>query len=244
VPGLLEHLGTAFGRLVDGPELFAYIAAVAAHGGYIERFSKDLSTPGLRIPLTADGDIFDEAVALGRNVIWLHTFGERMVDPGAGRPAGSPRARDLERPRVTETIPDAETEMADVIGFDPATRTLRVGAGRIAPVSEEMWEYETSGYKLLRRWFSRRKRHPEGRTSSDLDEIVGRSWQPQWTTELLDLLNVLVLLVGLDPSQRNIFDQITEGPLLTVADLTGAEILPVGERPQVERPERQSQQLL
>ena len=44
-------------------------------------FHNDLATPGLRLPITADADAFFEAVALGREVIWLHTFGERMADP-------------------------------------------------------------------------------------------------------------------------------------------------------------------
>lgn len=62
---------------------FAYIAAVAAHPAYIKRFRKDLATPGLRIPLTADAATFTEAAALGRRIVWLHSFGERFADPAA-----------------------------------------------------------------------------------------------------------------------------------------------------------------
>jgi len=32
-----------------------------------------------------------EAVALGREVIWLHCYGERFVDPAANRPKQAPR---------------------------------------------------------------------------------------------------------------------------------------------------------
>ena len=42
--------------------------------------------PGLRVPLTADKSLFDEAVALGCEVVWLHCYGERFVDAAAGRP--------------------------------------------------------------------------------------------------------------------------------------------------------------
>ncbi|MDQ3642704.1 MAG: N-6 DNA methylase, partial [Actinomycetota bacterium] len=91
VPGLLDHLATAYEAAVDGVDLFAYIAAITAHPGYIERYRADLQTPGLRIPLTTDADLFGRGVGLGRRVLWLHTYGERCVDPEAGRPGGPPR---------------------------------------------------------------------------------------------------------------------------------------------------------
>lgn len=81
----------------------AYIAAVAAHPTYTAKFQEDLSTPGLRIPLTADANLFAEAVELGRRVLWLHTFGERMIDAKHGRPAGPPRLPAASAP----TIPKA-----------------------------------------------------------------------------------------------------------------------------------------
>ena len=69
----------------------AYIAAVMAHPAFTARFRADLVRPGLRLPITADAELFERAVALGREVIWLHTYGERMVDEDAGRPPGPPR---------------------------------------------------------------------------------------------------------------------------------------------------------
>jgi len=65
-PALLAQLSSSYGRPVGAEDLFAYIAAVAAQPGYVERFRADLATPGLRIPLTADAALFGEAVALGR----------------------------------------------------------------------------------------------------------------------------------------------------------------------------------
>lgn len=64
------------------------IAGGAAHPAFTARFQDDLSTPGLRLPLTAGAPTFAAATALGRTVIWLHTFGERLADAGQGRPAG------------------------------------------------------------------------------------------------------------------------------------------------------------
>ena len=76
----------------------AYVAAIMAHPGYIERFRNHLKQPGLRLPLTADGQLFSEAVALSREVIWLHTFGERCPE---GHPPGAPRIEPAtDEPRI------------------------------------------------------------------------------------------------------------------------------------------------
>lgn len=95
-PALLTELAMQYGKPVTAPDLFAYIAAVAACPAYTERFRKQLKQPGLRIPLTADRSLFDEAAAIGRDVIWLHSFGDRFNE---GRPAGPPRVQ-KDEPRI------------------------------------------------------------------------------------------------------------------------------------------------
>lgn len=74
-PALLKFLHETLGKPVGPEDLFSYIAAVAANAAYTARFQPDLSTPGLRIPLTADPALFQEAVGLGRRILWLYTFG-------------------------------------------------------------------------------------------------------------------------------------------------------------------------
>lgn len=230
-PGLLAHLGGLYadGAAVTAEDLMAYLAAVLAHPAYTARFAADLAVPGLRVPLTADGDLFREAVALGRRVVWLHTYGERMADAGAkeGRPPGPPRLPDLERPRVTVAIPDDPAGMPERLDHDAATRTLHVGAGRVAPVAPAAFAYEISGVNVLRKWFNYRKRAPEGRRESALDKIVAERWEPALTTELLELLNVLGLLVALEPAQAALLERIVAAALADVAALTGSGVLPV-----------------
>lgn len=129
--------------------------------------------------------------------------------------------------------------MPETIAHDDEAGELRVGTGRIANVTQAMWEYEVSGYKVVRRWFNRRKREPEGRTSSPLDKIVARAWEPQWTTELLEMLNVLVCVLELEGPQREILDRIAAGALLSQADL--GDEAGASEKSPV-RPERQPRQ--
>jgi hypothetical protein len=58
--------------------------------------------------------------------------------------------------------------MPDELEFDVAANVIHVGQGRISGVTPDMWEYETSGYKMIRRWFAKRKRHPEGRRAKSV----------------------------------------------------------------------------
>lgn len=241
VPGLLDHLETVYGASVSGPDVFAYVAGVTAHPGYVERYRGDLQTPGLRVPLTADADRFVRAVELGRRVIWLHTYGDRFADSSAGRPSGAPRVAGADRPLVVEAIPDSPDAMPEEIEHDPEENMLRVGAGRVAGVTAEMWEYEASGYKLVRRWFAKRKRDPDGRRSSLLDDLVAAAWSPDWTAELVDLLHAIALLIELEPDQAALLNEIAAGPLVTVEDLTTAGLLPVTDRPVAEQPPKQAQ---
>ncbi len=118
-----------------------------------------------------------------------------------------------------------------------------MGAGRITPVEPNVWAYEVSGMRVVKRWFDRRKKDPDGRRSSPLDALVPTTWDPAWTTELLELLNVLTLLVDLEPAQADLLARIAAGPLVTVADLTTAGLLPVTGRPTIEQPVRRQTEL-
>ncbi|WP_306360002.1 type ISP restriction/modification enzyme [Nocardia sp. CC227C] len=226
-PGLHTCVGSRLGTPVNAEDLLAYVAAVTAHPAYTTRFAQDLRNPGVRIPLTTDLESWTDAVRLGREVLWLHTFGHRYTDPDAGRPHSTPRLDAHRRPRVTATIPDSTSEMPDVITYEPATETLHIGSGRIAPVPRTVWEYEVSGLKVVKHWFDYRKRNPGGKRTSPLDDINPKQWPARFTTELLELLNVVGRCIELHSVQAELLDRICSGPCLTVTELEDAGVLPV-----------------
>ncbi len=197
----------------------AYIAAVLAHPAFTKRFQPDLVQPGLRVPLTADPELFAEAVALGREVIWLHSYGERYCDPENGRPKAPPRMAEGERPVIPADggIPGAPEPLPDTMKYDPAMRRLKVGAGHIDNVSPEMWAYEVSGKQVVWHWFSYRRRDRtrpqigDRRPPSPLDSIQPDHWLAEYTSDLLDLLNVLGRLVALEPRQADLLERILAG---------------------------------
>jgi hypothetical protein len=232
-PRLLAELGAAYGREVTAPEVMAYIAAVAAHPGYITRFSKHLKQPGLRIPLTADVALFDEAVAVGREVIWLHTFGERFAE---GRPPGAPRVTDGPEPTIPAggVLPTTLDAMPHELEYDAAQGRLKIGTGYIANVAPEVWAYEVSGKRVLSQWWSYRRKDrskpPMGdkRPPSPLSDIQPTAWLPDYTTELLAVLRVLTRLVALEPRQLALLDRIIAGPMIDADALRATGALSAG----------------
>jgi hypothetical protein len=239
-PLVSQVLGDHVTRKVGGEDVLAYIAAVAAHPAYTQRFKADLVQPGLRIPLTAEAELFARAVELGREVVWLHTFGERFADPKHGRPAAPPRLPKDLAPKVPAggAIPGGADEMPDEIDYDEASQTLRVGdTGRVERVTRAMWEYEVSGKRVLTQWFGYRKKDrskpPMGdrRPPSKLGEIQPDGWPAEYTTELLNVLHVLGRLIQLEPKQAGLLDAICGGKLIDAEVVTAA----VGERAKPKR---------
>jgi hypothetical protein len=203
----------------------AYIAAVLAHPAFTARFQADLVRPGLRVPITADASLFSEAAKLGREVIWLHCYGERFADPKAGRPSGPPRLPKKESPviPVGGGISGAPEPLPDTMDYDPAARRLSIGKGFIDNVPQAVWDYEVSGKNVLRQWFSYRKRDRsrpiigDRRPPSPLDKIQPDHWLNEYTSDLMNLLHVLGRLVKLEPGQANLLERICAAPLLPAA---------------------------
>jgi hypothetical protein len=95
-----------------------------------------------------------------------------------------------------------------------------VGTGIIKNVPQEVWDYEVSGKNVLRQWFSYRKKDRtrpligDERRPSDLMKIQPDHWLPEYTSELINVLNVLAMLVELEPDQAKLLTEIEDGPLV------------------------------
>ncbi len=243
-PQLLALLTQRYSRAVSAEDFIAYLAATAAHPAFTARFQDDLSTPGLRIPITADAATFATAADLGRTVLWLHTFGERMADPGHGRPASPPRLPEAKRPHIPAdgAIPQDAESMPDTIDYDATKQRLLIGRGFIENVPAAVWRYEVSGKQVLLQWFSYRKRNRERpiigdrRPPSPLGHIQPDHWLADYTTELLNVLNVLGWLIELEPQQAALLEKICAGPLVSNEELSTAGALSLGFSPRAAVP--------
>jgi len=117
-------------------------------------------------------------------------------------------------------IPDDPVSMPDEIEYDETRCRLLIGKGFVENVPPAVWHYEVSGKRVLTQWFSYRKRNRERpiigdrRPPSKLGDIQPDHWLAEYTTELLNVLNVLALLVEMEPAQANLLEEICEGPTL------------------------------
>ena len=204
---------------------------MATHPGFTSRFASDLIQPGLRVPITADGATFAEAVELGREVIWLHTFGDRFADPARGRPAQPPRLAKGTGPRIPVDGAIPPGEMPESIEYDEAMGRLMIGRGFVDGVSPRIWGYDVSGKAVLKQWFSYRGANRERpiigdrRPPSKLGEIQPESWPAEYTSELINLLHVIGRLIEIEPAQSQLLDRIARGATIGARELREAGVL-------------------
>ena len=202
---------TAVGSLPTAEDLLAYAYALGGTAAFSQRFAEQLAAAAgsVRIPITSDPALFAEAVALGRDLLWWHTWGERFTpSPKAKLPPGI----------ASETVPvTAMPQDLKDCSYDPKTEQLTVGTGIFAPVSEEVWNFEVSGLRVLRSWLGYRMKNRSGRKSSDLDDIRPTRWTQ--SNELLLLLAILEHTIEVTPKAADLLNQIVNSPLIPASDL-------------------------
>ena len=221
--GLLATLESELGFEVKPQDLFAYCYALMASPHYVERFSEELTIPGPRVPLTKDPALFRQGAALGAELIWLHTYGERFSEPGS-------HAVLQGSARCTRPVGETTADYPDHFEYNESRQTLRVGAGEFGPVRPEVWEFSVSGFQVVKSWLGYRMREGAGRRSSPLDEIRPTRWTAQFTLELLELLWVLEGTVERWPALAELLESVVAG------ECFGADELPVPEAGEREAP--------
>lgn len=214
--GFLDVLGTYLEKTLTVEDLAAYTYAVMAHPYYANRYWDELERSTARIPISGDPELFTTAVKLGRELLWLQTFGQRYFSDDEQRPwRHIPRVAGIGWTESVTTIPQ---DLAEVL-YDPLSRELKIGTGIISGVRPEVWEFAISGYRVVRQWIAWRTRKGSGKSAGSgagyLDKIRPHTWEDEWNDDLLDLIRMLTLTVDKQPTQRLLLDQIIKGPLLT-----------------------------
>jgi hypothetical protein len=214
LPGLLELLGKAFNRAVTPENLLAYVYGALAQPAFTARFHKELETRELRVPITKDAALFAKVRDAGARLLWVHTYGERLIPKGEQRghvPRGAARC--------TKAVPGDVGGYPKDFDYNETTRTLRVGEGEFAPVVREVFEFEVSGLKVVQSWLKYRMKKGAGKKSSPLDDIRPERWTGQFTTELLELLWVLEATVEGYPGQAKLLKAVIESECFQASEL-------------------------
>ncbi|MFE2429943.1 type ISP restriction/modification enzyme [Streptomyces sp. NPDC059373] len=190
-PGLLGHLTHRLGLPVTPEDVLAWTAVAA--------------TP--EVTLTASPALWAEGVSLGREIVWLHTYGARF---GTG---GRPRMPGGRRPYVRSAIPG----IPDAATYDPAEQALRLGTGLVSPVPPAAWPFAEP-------WCERRTSPGAPGT---LEAIRPPTWPRSRTSELLELVTVLALLADLEPRRTDLAARVDAAEPIGAEELRALGVLPV-----------------
>jgi len=227
-PGLQDALAASVGLKVTHEDVLAYIAGVVSHPAFTATFEDELTTPGVRVPITKDPELWKRAVELGREVVWLHTYGESFADKDAGREQSNVRSdwpSDLQ-PLSLEPV----KELPIKHHYDEANHVIYFTGesgdrnGVWGPVEKAVFDYTVGGMNVIGSWFKYRRKSPGGKKTSPLDDIHVTEWPHEWTLEFTELLTVLTRLVSLEPAQAELLDDILAGDLNTMSELADAGV--------------------
>jgi hypothetical protein len=78
--------------------------------------------------VTRSAILWSRAVAIGRELLWASTYGERCVDPSLGRMPGAVQFPPGDERQVRYLTPIGR-RIPDALTYDPGTRILHVGDG-------------------------------------------------------------------------------------------------------------------
>ncbi|WUH94257.1 DNA methyltransferase [Streptomyces sp. NBC_00433] len=212
-PGLVELLSERLGTGVTARDVLAWVAAAARP-----------APGGSEVPFPADPGDWRTGLALGGRLLWLHTRGARFADPATGRDPGAPRLPGGSRPYVRAPLPAAPG--AEELEYDRDQRELRIGEGRISPVSPAAWDRTAGGVRVLDAWWERRT--AVGAPGS-LEALRPPRWTRSCTSDLLEVVSVLTLLADLDAARHALAGRLSERPgrTVTATALRDAGVLPV-----------------
>ena len=217
-----QMLRERFGDNAPG-DLVYYLAALTGHPGYVRTFDEPLQQAGIRVPLTADPALWERAVQLGKQVVWLHTYGERGEPlPGMKYLHQLPEGADYTLPTPTvdmgKTMPEKKPSFSpDPVGSlseeenNPVMGTVSFGRARCENVEKRVFDYTIGGNQVLGLWAKYRLKKPVVRRSSSLNDIVQREWPEAWSEEYERLLYTLTHLVHLEPAQEKLLDEVLAG---------------------------------
>lgn len=163
---------------------------------------------GAESPFTTDSDLFARVVALGRDLIWWGTYGERFGPDGATQlPSGTARN--------TVAVSPGKDDYPEKCSYNTDTKMVTVGDGQFGPVEPEVWTFQVSGLKVVQSWLGYRMKVRSGKKSSPLDDIRPDSWT--FSGEFLELLWVIEHFVARTADAAILFGEVVDGDLIDPA---------------------------
>lgn len=205
--GLLDHLQAVLDITITPEDLMAYVAGIMGSPAYTSTFEEELATPGPRIPITKDSDLFQRVAEVGKQVIAWQTYARRFPEAIGTSNGYVPQGSANVQVGIPET-PEAYPESLNDVVYDENARELKVGDGVIENVAPEVFNYEVSGFRVVRSWLGYRVKNRSGKKSSPLDDIRPEHWTWEMTEGLLELLWAVEGVVNLEPMQAELLADV------------------------------------
>jgi hypothetical protein len=157
-PALLAGLAAAYGEAIAPEAAFNAIIALLSATSYTSRFAWDLEEVFPHIPFPADPKVFHRAAEIGAEIAALQGFA-RAPSPAfrAARLAGQATGRALKTPAIGRAF----LAQGDGTGSIPLLEDQSL---RLSNISERVWNFAVSGYRVLYRWLKAR----EGEALADI----------------------------------------------------------------------------
>jgi predicted helicase len=168
-PALLAGLAANYGAPVSAEDAFDAMLALLSATSYTLSFAEGLEDVFPHVPFPSDHALFLAAAELGREIRAVESF---------GRPPGAnflTRAVARVETEATETLHASDWTDGEL--FLCANQT-----GRVSGISDAIWSFSVSGYRLLPRWLAARQGLAvDHALISAMRDVVGR------IAELIDL---------------------------------------------------------
>ena len=202
-PALLAGLAAAYGVPLPPQDVFDAILALLSATSYTTTFAEDLEDVFPHVPFPGDHQVFLDAAAIGREIRAVETFARK---PG---PVFLPSS--LAR---LDTPPSAGS-LGAVTWAEGAFALRPDGSGEVTGVSEAVWRFQVSGYRLLPRWLAAREGQPVDKALiTAMRDVAGRIAETIHWFDKADLVLNLALAhtvtrheLGLAPAPATVGDE-------------------------------------
>jgi len=141
---LVEGLNAAYGGDVSAEDIFDAILALLSATSYTTRFAEDLEDVFPHVPFPAERAVFNQAVAIGSEIRTVETF--------ARAPGDDYKNTKLDT-TPTGVLGDTNLQDGELI-------LCADGSARLSGITEEVWRFAVSGYRILPRWLDAREGQP------------------------------------------------------------------------------------
>jgi hypothetical protein len=187
-PELIAALEVAYGSQVTPEAVFDVILCLLSATSYTTRFAEDLEDVFPHIPFPASRKVFDAAAKVGADIRAVEAFVRPPADAwlkGRALAASAPAGK-----------------LGTITYEDGAITLCADGSGRITDVPQDVWDFQVSGYYVLRRWLAARE---------------GIEIGPNFIPELRDLVGRIGELIDLFVSADSLLVRTLDDPLSRAA---------------------------